>query len=195
MNRITNIDLLRHGETLAGNCFCGSSDVPLTGFGLDQMRAAVQGHGPWDRVIASPLQRCAVFAAEIARRHSLPLAFDKRIQELRFGAWEGRAAVEIMSEDPASLENFWADPVHHPPPGGESLTEFQARVLAAWNGIINLYAGQRMLVVTHGGVIRVLLCHARNLPVGRLLDIEAGRGTLHSLRVPVKPRAERHNPV
>ncbi|KIZ32850.1 alpha-ribazole phosphatase, partial [Stutzerimonas stutzeri] len=53
------IDLLRHGETERGGGFRGSLDDALTDRGWQQMREAVDGAGPWDALISSPLQRCA----------------------------------------------------------------------------------------------------------------------------------------
>lgn len=180
---MTLIGLLRHGEVEGGACFRGSTDDPLTDIGLDQMRAATEGGHRWDRVITSPLGRCAAFAREFARRHSLPLTFDERIKELHFGAWEGRTATELMAEDPIALARFWADPDGHPPPTGEPLSHFQARVLAAWDNIVRSYTGQKILLVTHGGVIRILLCHVQQRPVGKLLEIEVKHGALYTLRV------------
>lgn len=186
---MTLIGLLRHGEVEGGTCFRGSTDDPLTDAGLDQMRAATEG-GPggiqgWDRVITSPLKRCADFANEFALQHSLPLTFDERIKEMHFGAWEGRTATELMAEDPTALALFWADADGHPPPAGEPLSRFQARVLAAWDSIVRSYTRQKILLVTHGGVIRILLCHVQQRPVGELLEIEIKHGALYTLRVSV----------
>ena len=59
------LDLLRHGETELGGGLRGSIDDALTDTGWAQMRAAVVGQGPWDRLVSSPLQRCARFAEEL----------------------------------------------------------------------------------------------------------------------------------
>ena len=185
MEGITRIDLLRHGETEGGPRFRGSRDDPLTDIGLDQMRAATDGDHCWDRVITSPLERCAGFACAFARQHSLLLTFDERIKEMHFGTWEGRTAAELMAEDPGALARFWADPDGHPPPTGEPLSRFQTRVLAAWDSIVRSYTGQKILLVTHGGGIRVLLCHVQQRPVSKLLEIEVKHGALYTLRVSV----------
>ncbi len=179
------IGLLRHGEVEGGTCFRGSTDDPLTAIGLTQMRVATEGSHHWDQVISSPLARCASFAKEFAWRHSLPLIFDDRLQEMYFGAWEGRTAAELIDEDPVALEQFWTDPDTHSPPGGEPLSHFRARVLETWNMIIHIHTKQRILLVTHGGVIRVLLCHVLQRPVGKLLEIEVKHGALHTLRISV----------
>ena len=86
------LDLLRHGETELGGGLRGSLDDALTAQGWEQMRAAVKGQGPWQRIVSSPLQRCALFARELAEQLDVPLSFEKDLQELHFGEWEGRTA-------------------------------------------------------------------------------------------------------
>ncbi|MFP9025997.1 histidine phosphatase family protein, partial [Pseudomonas aeruginosa] len=77
---------------------------------------------------------------------------------------------------------FWADPYAFTPPGGEPLSEFEARVLAAQRRLRQRHAGRRVLLVTHGGVIRLLLACARGLPRERLLQVDVGHGALFGLR-------------
>ena len=178
------IGLLRHGEVEGGRRFWGSSDVPLSHSGLQRMQAAADAGPWWDRVIASPLSRCAEFARAYAGRHRLPLTLDPRLQEMDFGAWEGRSAEELMATDPAALRRFWEAPEAQPPPGGEALGRFRGRVLQAWSAILSESArADHILVVTHGGVIRLLLCHALEQPSDRLLALEVGYASLHRLRI------------
>jgi alpha-ribazole phosphatase len=180
---MTLIGLLRHGEVEGGNRFRGPTDDPLTTAGLLQMYATLTDNDRWDRVISSPLLRCAEFSNAFAWQHSLSLTFDTRLQEMYFGAWEGRSASELMAEDPQALTRFWRDPNAYSPTGGEALADFQARVLAAWNDILSTPAGQRVLIVTHGGVIRVLLCHVLKVPVSRWHEFEVPHGQLRGVHV------------
>ena len=176
------VELLRHGEVDGGSRFRGHTDDALTSIGLQQMRAATDGRH-WDRVISSPLVRCAAFAKEYARRYSTPLSFDARLMEMHFGDWEGRTAAELMQTDANALTRFWNDPLHNTPPGGEPLVQFQTRVLDAWNDIVTEYPAQRVLIVTHGGVIRVLLCHVFEVPMSRWHEFEVPHGQLHRVRI------------
>jgi hypothetical protein len=64
---ITYIDLLRHGEVEGGVRFRGSTDHPLTAEGWAQMWAAVGTDIHWDRIVTSPLTRCADFARALSR--------------------------------------------------------------------------------------------------------------------------------
>lgn len=179
----TYVALLRHGETVGGTRLRGSLDDPLTAVGLAQMHAALKLSKDWDQIIASPLQRCMVFAEQIAQRYSIPLQLDTRLQELHFGTWEGKTIASLMQQDPHSLRLFWQHPHRYPPPHGEPLMAFQQRVLAAWHNILSQHTNKRCLIVTHAGVIRVLLCHLRKLPLTKLLDLQVAHGELFALTI------------
>lgn len=165
------LELLRHGETELGGGLRGSLDDALTETGWAQLRAAVAGGGPWDRLISSPLQRCARFAEELAAQHGVPLSLEPDLQELHFGAWEGRSTAELMQTSATELGLFWNDPYGFTPPEGEPLLAFEARILAAVQRLQARHAGERLLLVTHGGVIRLLLARARGLPRRDLLQV------------------------
>ena len=177
------LDLLRHGETELGGGLRGSLDDALTEKGWAQMRAAVIEQGPWDRLVSSPLQRCARFAEELGAQLGLPVQLDKGLQELHFGAWEGQSAAALMETDAEALGLFWADPYAFTPPQGEPVVDFSTRVLAAVERLQAAYAGERVLLISHGGVMRLLLAQARGLPREQLLNVEVGHGTLFSLTV------------
>jgi len=177
------LDLLRHGETELGGGLRGSLDDALTEKGWAQMRAAVVAGGPWDRLISSPLQRCARFAAELGEQLNLPVHLDKHLQELHFGAWEGQSAAALMETDAEALGLFWADPYAFTPPQGEPVSDFAARVLGAVARLHQAYAGERVLLISHGGVMRLLLAKARGLPREQLLNVEVAHASLFALSV------------
>ena len=177
------LDLLRHGETELGGGLRGSLDDALTANGWAQMRAAVMEQGPWDRLVSSPLQRCARFAEELGAQLKLPVTLEKDLQELHFGAWEGQSAAALMETDAEGLGLFWADPYRFTPPEGEPVSAFSDRVLGAVARLHQAYAGERVLLISHGGVMRLLLARARGLPREQLLNVEVGHGGLFSLYV------------
>lgn len=180
---ILRLDLLRHGETEQGGGLRGSIDDALTVGGWAQMRAAVAETGPWQRIVSSPLQRCARFSEELAAQLGVPLHLEADLQELHFGAWEGRSAVQIMETDAEGLGAFWNDPYAFTPPNGEPVEAFAARVLNAVRRLHRDFAGERVLLVSHGGVMRLLLAQARGLPREQLLQVVVGHGALLSIRV------------
>ncbi|MNI68565.1 Alpha-ribazole phosphatase [compost metagenome] len=177
------IDLLRHGETELGGGLRGSLDDALTAKGWAQMQAAVDATGPWQVLVSSPLQRCARFAQALGEQIRLPVQLAPGLQELHFGEWEGRSAADLMLTHEQQLGQFWADPYAFTPPEGERVEDFSTRVLAAVGRLQASCAGQRVLLISHGGVMRLLLARARGLPREQLLNVEVGHGALFSLRV------------
>jgi alpha-ribazole phosphatase len=175
------IDLLRHGETEGGACYRGRTDDRLTATGWQQMWHAVESVTPWLDIVSSPLSRCASFANALAERHATPLQLDERLREMDFGDWEGRTAAELMTTAPDDLARFWRDPLHHGPPQGESLLSLQKRVLAAWNEIVGRQ--RPVLLVTHGGPIRIILNHVLDKLPERLMEINVSHAALFRLRV------------
>lgn len=116
-------------------------------------------------------------------RLAVPVSLEKDLQELHFGAWEGQSAAALMETDAEALGLFWADPYSFTPPEGEPVSDFSERVLGAVARLHHAYAGERVLLVSHGGVMRLLLARARGLPREQLLNVEVGHGALFSLHV------------
>ena len=180
---VTTIDLLRHGEPVGGARYRGRIDDPLSEKGWSEMRIAVGDHRPWDTVVSSPLSRCSAFAQELGTRHALPVALEPRFREIRFGDWEGRTAEDLMRSDRDVLLRFWRDPVAHPPPGAESLNAFRERVLAAWSQLIVNHQGKHLLLVCHGGVIRMIVSHVLEMPVNRMFRLVVPTASMTRIRV------------
>lgn len=177
------LDLLRHGQTEQGGGLRGSLDDALTAEGWAQMQAALVDAGPWQALASSPLQRCARFAEVLGQRLDLPVSLEPGLRELHFGAWEGRSAAQLMQTDAEALGAFWSDPYAFTPPAGEPVSAFAERVMAALRDLHQRHAGQRVLLVTHGGVMRLLLAQARDLPREQLLQVEVAHGALVRLAV------------
>lgn len=171
MSRV--IDLLRHGDTGLGPCFCGRLDPPLSARGWQQLQAALPPTADWAAIISSPLQRCAAFARQLAETRQRPLQLETDLQELAFGDWEGCSPAEVAARQPEWLERFWHDPWQTPPPAGERLQHFEARILAVLKRLLHQPDRQSpLLIITHGGVIRLLLARARGLERTALLQVD-----------------------
>ena len=175
----TQIELLRHGDT-GQRSYRGQLDDALSEQGWAQLRAAVQGLS-WDRIVSSSLQRCAAFAQEVADARQLPLRLDARLAEYHFGHWQGVPIEQIAQEQGDALARFWADPVRCPPPGAETFEAFRDRLTAALDDIAAEALGQRILVVTHGGAIRLLRCLVEQRSYGDMAGIEVPHASLHPL--------------
>lgn len=146
----TILTLLRHGETdwNAERRMQGRSDIPLNERGRQQAKlVAKRLEGThWDAIISSPLVRVMDVSREIARAIGFP---EDRIEtrddlvERNFGEAEGMTL-------PERTEKFGIDGVV---PGIESYQELDDRIMHALAEIEAQHRGQRVLVVTHGGVI------------------------------------------
>lgn len=177
------IDLLRHGEAEGGARYRGSRDDPLTARGWTQLQNAVGDARQWKSIASSPLRRCLDFSRQLAQRLSLPLHVDERLREMHFGAWEGKTAAELLAADAAPLADFWNDPAAHTPPDGEAWTSVQARVLAAWEELACRPVAGNILIVTHGGPIRIILCHLLGMSTRAMLRLEVPHAGLSRVRM------------
>jgi broad specificity phosphatase PhoE len=167
----TRLILVRHGEVDANRnyAYLGRRDDELNARGLDQAGslAAALAEIHIDGVVSSPLQRAAVTAGAIAESIGLVVDTDRRLIELDFGSWEGRSRIEVVSgceEDRLAVEQWEADP-SAPTPGGESLLELQRRVVEFADEITRNREGSTVVVVSHMGPIKTLLCAALNVPL------------------------------
>ncbi|WP_111640950.1 histidine phosphatase family protein [Marinimicrobium alkaliphilum] len=161
----TRVDLLRHGQCQGGEIFRGALDVALTDEGWAAMDAQVATHAPapWERIVSSPLRRCERFARAAAERLMLPLSLEPGLREMHFGQWEGREYTHLWNTDP-QLARWGEDPERYTPPGGEPLADFAERVNKALTALVTRHPGEHLLLVTHGGVIRLLLAQAHEQP-------------------------------
>jgi len=161
----TWVDLIRHGEPEGGRRYRGAQDDPLSAYGWEQMRCAPLEPEALTRVVSSPLIRCRGFAERYAAEQGLPLTVEEGFREIGFGDWEGLTPAELHEQDPEGQARFWADPLGFTPPNAEPMGAFQQRVVTAWQAMIDRYRGEHLLVVGHGGLIRVVLAHLLELPL------------------------------
>jgi alpha-ribazole phosphatase len=177
------IELLRHGDT-GQRSYRGQLDDALTDLGWQQLRAAVDDRA-WDLIVSSSLQRCAAFARELATARALPYRIDARLAEYHFGDWQGVPIEQLAEEQGDALGRFWADPVKHPPPGAETFDAFRCRLSAALDDIARDASGKRVLVITHGGAIRLLRCLVEQRSYGEMAEIDVPHASLHALAWPI----------
>ena len=121
----------------------------------------------WDLIISSPLQRCREFAERTAAGSDLPLQIDDQWQEIDYGDWDGLPIDEWRQVAAEQFKAFRKDVTALAPPNGEDFMSFKARILDAWEGLAKLQDNAHILVVTHGGVMRVILPTVLGMPLNR----------------------------
>lgn len=176
------LHLLRHGDT-GQRSYRGQLDDPLSELGWHQLREAT-ANGHWDAVVSSTLQRCARFAEELAGACGLPLRLDARLEEYHFGDWQGVPIADIDRDYGEALGRYWADPVNHPPPNAEPFPAFRQRLSDALDAIVAEHPGRRVLVVTHGGAIKLIRCLTEGRAFGGMAELHVPHASLHPVAWP-----------
>jgi broad specificity phosphatase PhoE len=115
---------------------------------------------PFDAVYSSDLRRAMETAAPLARTFALPIITSDRLREIHFGDWESLSWTEIERHDATSARRWMEAFPAITAPNGESFAHFEQRILVEVHHLLSLAENKRIAVVTHGGVMRVVL---RNL--------------------------------
>ncbi|MGR5263606.1 histidine phosphatase family protein [Photobacterium damselae] len=165
----TRVDFLRHGLPEGDKCLRGHTDFALTEVGFAQMEHAASSLKELDVIVTSPLQRCATFAHHIAQQFNLEVVEEPLWKEMNFGEWDGLEQQQLWQDIGPTIDSYWRDPWQLTEQGealhkGETLEHFDARILQAWQTLVTQYAGKKILVVTHAGVMHQLLRHLLSMP-------------------------------
>ena len=172
---VKRLYLLRHGRVDTGGRYIGSTDLPLLQEGREDLAAVAPylRRQNFDSVLCSPLLRC---------RQSLDvLDLDVRseicpeLREIDFGAWEGLTFSEILQRDPLLVEKWavWSEEFRFP--GGEGIGAFLDRIKTIRRRV-KTDPAKRILIISHGGVIRQLVCSCLGIGSENYLafDIQPG---------------------
>jgi probable phosphoglycerate mutase len=151
---MARILLVRHGQSEwnASGRWQGQADPPLSELGAEQAIAAAKAVGIVDAIYASDLVRAQHTAELVAAQLGADVAVEPRLRERNAGEWEGRTRAEIEESWPGFLETG------RRPAGYEPDDSVLGRVLGALDAIAAMHDGD-VLVVTHGGVVRVVERH------------------------------------
>lgn len=181
---MTTIYLLRHGEIESDGIrrFLGRTDARLSALGFDQARMWRDAFAEicFDAIYASDLSRCAETARIIAADSGNDVCLLSELREIDLGKLEGLAMEDFRKWFRKEWEARGKDIVGYVPEGGESFSNLQQRVLPVFRNIIPRHEGN-ILMVTHAGVIRVILCHILDMPLSNLFRIEQSYGCLNLL--------------
>lgn len=167
----TRLILVRHGQTdaaLEGRSQ-GRVDNPLNETGRRQalaLRARLLEYTP-SAIVASPAARAVATAEPLAAALDLRIELEPRLLEMDYGSLDGLTGSEMRAQAPEFMERWSAaDPSDLRMPGGETLRELQARVVAATSEAVAAHPEQTILLCAHNFALRGLICHALGLPLG-----------------------------
>jgi alpha-ribazole phosphatase len=188
------IYLIRHTTPLTekGQIY-GRTDVALAeSFAEEKDSIIEQLPAKCDAVFSSPSSRCTQLAKAIAVNYNLgtntfrrfsdqaevaSCYTDEALYELNFGDWEGKTWDTVNRKD---SEIWMNDFVHLAPPNGETMLEMEQRVIQFMERLIQ-QSYQTVCVVTHGGVIRILLARYSGIPLKDSFSIKVGMGEVFKL--------------
>jgi alpha-ribazole phosphatase len=199
---VTVLYLIRHGETEGAETrrYKGSIDVPLSENGIRQMEKLSaclakeinnSSNHPFPSflkerkgrllkaVYCSHLSRAVKSADLIAKPYCLEPVIVPALRERNFGIWEGMSFDEIKEKYPEEFTAWAGNPLEFSPMEGESTVEVKDRVINALNEIIQNHGGERIAIVSHGGVIRIILCYILGVPLENIFRFEQDYAALN----------------
>jgi alpha-ribazole phosphatase len=184
---------LRHGQPQGGEVLRGRVDHPLSEQGWQQMwrsvnlqpesQSAMADSLAWDEIITSPLQRCRSFAEKLSDLTNLPVSVNADWQEIDYGDWDGMSLSDWRHAAAEQFREFRRDLSALKPPNGESFIQFRDRILGAWQQVLDRPQGSRVLLVTHGGVMRVVLPTVLGMPLNQTGVLEIPFACLSRVQV------------
>ena len=179
----TRLILVRHGETLwnAQKRYCGSTDIGLSAKGKKQARRLKEKlNGVSIHKIYTSCKKRAIQTAKIifqgAKINNMP-----DLNEMHFGIFEGLTYGELVKKHPKLYKSWLGNPTEVKIPGAEEIKQFCLRVRESLSLILSRHQNESIVVITHGGPIRVILCDALNYSMDMFWKIEQNLGALNIL--------------
>jgi probable phosphoglycerate mutase len=172
---MTRLILVRHAEAEGNKIrrFHGWTDSGLTKRGLLQAQCVAERLKDItvDVIYSSSLTRTLQTAEYISKAKSLPIIRTDKLKEINGGDWEDRPWNELQERWPEAYETWDNSPHTHQMPNGESMEEFQKRLVDEVMHILHQNKGKNICIVTHGTAIRALICHFRACSLEEMINV------------------------
>lgn len=180
----TTVFLIRHGVTPwhADRRVLGQRDVPLSPEGVSQAETAARllAGVKLAELLTSPLQRAIQTAEIIGQTVGIDVARDPRLIDFKLGRWTGMTYDEVAKSE--EYQRFLRKPESESIPGGERLDDIRRRAIGAVEQALrDSPTGDAVAIVTHAGVIRVLLTHYMGSPIANYHRIRVSPGSISIL--------------
>jgi broad specificity phosphatase PhoE len=181
---MVTVFLLRHGETgwNKQGRIMGRTQVPLGAEGIQQIKKVAPLVAPLeiDAIYSSPLRRAVQTAKVVAQGTNLPIRKSEGLNEIAFGDWAGRYFDDLIDDE--LYRRFIKSPAKTVLPGGETISDVQRRGLKVIQEAAQKVPGGRFLFVSHGDVIRAILCHYMKMPLNEYRRLRIDNGSLSALQ-------------
>jgi alpha-ribazole phosphatase len=180
---MTRILLVRHGQTSWNQSarYQGHTDIELSPAGCRQAELLAKRLSALqlEAVYASDLQRAMATARILAAPHQLEVQAVRELREIHFGAWEGLTYKEIQERYKEVADRWYASPATVRIPEGETYTEVKERSYAVIEKLAAKHDGGTIMVVTHGGTIRTIVCGLLGLDLNQSFRINQDNTALN----------------
>jgi broad specificity phosphatase PhoE len=175
--------LVRHAESRGAGKFVGQQDEPLSAEGRRQLKGLARKLSKFrfHAIFASDLTRATATARPTARRQKLELHIRPGLREMHFGRWQGLSWEQIRRREPRAADRWLKHFASESISGAERYPRFKRRVKAELKAIIEAHRGRCVLVVTHAGVIRVVLANALGMKDENIFRLAVDSCGLHVL--------------
>ena len=160
----------------------GRTQVPLGADGVQQIQkiAPLLATLELDGIYTSPLRRAVQTAKVVAAETKLPICRSEGLNEIAYGEWAGRYFEDLIDDE--LYRRFIKSPAKTLLPGGETISDVQRRGLKVIHEAAQKVPGGRFLFVSHGDVIRAILCHYMKLPLHEYRRLRVDNGSLSALQ-------------
>ncbi|MBQ0151978.1 MAG: alpha-ribazole phosphatase [Chryseobacterium sp.] len=163
------IHIIRHTAVENPEQLCyGFSDIPLRDRFLEDFEMVKAGQD-YDSVFVSPAERCQ----RLAHFFKFKFKTDERLREMNFGDWELKKWNDIPSVE---IDPWYKDFVNVPAKNGESLVAMQTRVSEFWKDLLNNSKVEKVLLITHLGVIRLIIQQVLEFPLENMFRLQIDYG-------------------
>lgn len=179
---IRRIHLIRHGETNWNKekRAQGQQDSVLTEDGVKQaqaLKARLQTI-PISEVYCSSSTRTRqtadiLFSRPDTDEHQIPVVYCDLLREIHMGPWEGQLYTDLRARDPEQFHAFWNQPDLFAIPGAETYADVQKRALSRLDAILRDSSAEDIAIVSHGVLIKTLLCDTEQRPLAQLWQAPA----------------------
>lgn len=179
--------VVRHGQTEwnVAKRYLGRTDLSLTEQGLSEAKKLARHltDFSFSQAYCSDMIRTRQTAELILAEQGLEPVSTCKLRELDFGKWEGLTYAEITKQYPNQAKLWAHGGLDMQPTGGESLFELTARVNSWLEELVSENPKGNVLIVTHGGPLRILLCLLLGLPAERYWQFSTSTGSLAILDI------------
>ena len=181
------LHLIRHGQTNWNEerRAQGQSESELTKKGKAQALALKEkiSHMTFDQIFCSSSLRTRQTAELMFPNQALNIEYLDSLKEIFLGSWEGRLYKDIEVANPESHNHFWEEPHLFDLRGAETFYQLQERAVSTVQKIAKNSTSKKVVIVSHGALIKSLLCDAERKPIKELWSPPRMHNCAHSIIV------------